>query len=265
MRNFTVNSLLIHDITQDIYTVGYYLHTPISGIDFPSIRLSSYNKPGEHGAIVPNQLYGGRSINLTGEIVGPSISTYYTNRRALQAAVRIVKNNFISLPLLCTFQTDDGLNLQTNTFASKMQMDEMYIQHGSFLVTLFAPDPNLYSQTLQTDTLPIGSHTSINGGDANTYPVITFVGSLTSPIITNAATGETFKLDVTITGGHSVVVDMLNKTIVLDGVTNYNLYFDSSNTWLSFVPGNNALSLATSSGGDTGHCSVSFRNSFVGT
>src|ERR1700719_1644344 len=112
MRNFTINSLLIHDITQDIFTVGYYLHTPISGIDFPSIRLSSYNKPGEHGAIVPNQLYGGRSVTLTGAIVGPSITQYGTNRRALEAAVRIVKNNFISLPLLSTFLTDDGLALQ---------------------------------------------------------------------------------------------------------------------------------------------------------
>lgn len=262
MQSLTLNNLLIHDITQ-ADGLGYALHTPITGIDFPTIRLASQDKPGEHGAIVSNQLYGGRQMTLTGIVWASSVSTYNSRRRSLQAAIRIVKNNFISLPLLCKFVTDDGLSLQFLCYASQFQLDEQELNHGNYLMGLFAPDPNFYNQTSTTHTIAVSATvTFANNGDANTYPVFTFNGPLTNPIITNTTTGETFKLDETILSSHSVVVDMQNKTIIRDGTINDMAAFDVANTWLSLVPGNNSISLTDSSG--AGNVSGTYRDAWIG-
>lgn len=261
MQSLTLNSLLIHDITQSD-GLGYAIHTPVSGIDFPAIRLASQDKPGEHGAILSNQLYGGRQVHLTGIVWGDTVSSYNSRRRALQACIRIVKNNFISLPLLCQFVTDDGLSLQFYCYASQFQLDEQEVTHGNYLMGLFAPDPNLYNQSTTTHSIAVGGATTFaDNGDANTYPVFTFNGPLTNPIITNAATGETFKLNEVIVTGHSVVVDMQNKTIVLDGTTNEMQAFDINNTWISLVPGNNSISLAATGAGNV---SGTYRDAWIG-
>lgn len=266
MRKFQIGSLVIHDITQDPYSIGYYLHTPISGIDFPAIRLASQDKPAEHGSIVAAQLYGGRAIVLTGKVIGSSVLTYNQNRRNLEAAIRIVKNNYISQPFLCKFTTDDGLDLQFYAFAQTFKLDEQVMQSGNFFLTLFAPDPYFYSQSLTTATIDLSTTPIMvtNNGDANSYPVLTFSNVLHHPIITNTDLSESFKLNVDIASTHAVVVDMAAKTIVFDATTNYNAYYDLANTWLSWLPGVNHLTLATTSGGDTGNVGISFRDAYVG-
>lgn len=266
MRNYTLNTLLIHDITQDQDSLGYGLHTPISGLDFPAIRLGTQDKPAEHGSIVAAQLYGGRPVTLTGIVSGKTLLSYNTNRHAIQAAARIVKNNYISQSFINKFTTDDGLALQFYAWTQRFQLDEQFMQHGNFFLTLFAQDPYLYSQTLKTSSISLGTTPIIvtNAGDANSYPVLTFNGPLHHPTITNTDLSEAFKLNVDIAVGHSVVVDMLAKTIVFDGTTNYAAYFDINNTWLSWIPGDNHISLTTTNGGDTGNVSIAFRDAFVG-
>lgn len=262
MQSFILNTITIHDITASD-DLGFAIHTPVAGIDFPAIRLASQDKPGEHGAIISNQLYGGRSVSLTGIVWADTVSEFNIRRRTFQAQIRIVKNNFISLPILCKFVTDDGLSLQFYAYASSFQMQEEELTHAQWMLTLFAPDPNFYNQSSTSLVIsPASSQTFTNNGDANSYPVFTFTGPLTNPIITNAATGEVFKLDETIGGGHSVVVDMQNKTIVLDGTTNDMAAFDANNTWLSFVPGNNSVSLTVSSGG--GSVTGVFSDAWIG-
>src|SRR3954453_13860225 len=89
----------------------------------------------------------------------------------------------------------------------------------------------------KTITFTGGSVTVNNAGDSNTFPVVTFNGPLTSPYINNTTTGEVFKVNRTLASGEVVVVDMQNKTMVLNATTNALQYFDSTNTWLSLTPG----------------------------
>lgn len=287
MRTFTANDLLLHDIAQ-IDSLGYGIHTPVDGLDFPAIRLSSYDKPGEHGAEVSNQLYGARQVDLTGIVFGDTIVSYNERRRALQAAFRIVRNNYISLPILCKFKNDDGLDLQFYAYLKdKVKMAEEWLNHANWFVTLFAPDPNLYAQLLQTVTLALtgvggsiypviypvtygtggagGSAVCTNNGDANTWPIITLSGQLTNPIITDLATNETFLFNGTIASGDTLVIDMQKKTMVLNATTNAMSGFAQTNTWLSFVPGVNTIILTTDDIADDGSLSIAFHDAYIGS
>lgn len=262
MKKFEIGSLKIHDTTQSLETVGYAVHNNIEGLDFPEIRLASQDKPLEHGALVSGQLYGGRAVTLTGVVYGTTVLSFNSKRRALEAAIRIIKNNYISQQLLCKLTSQDGLLLQFYAYARKFRMNIEQLNKADFLLELFAPDPNLYAQTGQNITIGVGSGAVTNNGDSNSWPIIYFNGPLTNPEITNTTLGESFKLNTTIGGGHLVAVDMQQKTILYDNVTNYMDTFDIDNTWLSWIPGANNLTLAVDAGG--GNMLVSFRDAYVG-
>ena len=262
MRKFTIGSLVVHDVTQSIESLGYAIHIPVDGLDFPLIRLATQDKPLEHGALVSGHLYGGRLISLTGLVYGITTLAHNANRRALEAAIRIIKNNYISQQILCLLTTDDGLLLQTNAQPQKFKMAIETRNKSKFLLDLFASDPNLYNQTLTAVTLGVGSGSVTNNGDSNSYPVLRFNGPLTDPILTNTTLSESFKLNVVLGGGDYITVDMAAKTIVFNGITNYMDKFDIANTWLSWIPGLNNLTLAVSAG--AGNVLINFRDAYVG-
>src|SRR5689334_18804104 len=116
MKNITLGSLTIHNTAASIdYAVMDH-----SGFDSPDIRLANYLRPGEHGAVVSNQLYGGRTIILQGRIAGSSMAAYQQNRRSLQNTLRIIKDaSAVSQPVLLKFQTTDDLTLQASIYAAK--------------------------------------------------------------------------------------------------------------------------------------------------
>ncbi len=267
-------------------TIGYVVNSH-DGFDSPDVRLSSYNRPGEHGSVVTNQLYGGRTISLQGRIAAPTTTLYQQRRRDLQNALRIVKDsNAVSQPILLKFQTTDDLLLQTYIYAAKkLQFKERSPIFSEFYLELFAADYNFYDQSAQVVTVspptgggavypviyPItyaaktgGSVTVNNAGDSNSFPVITFNGVLTSPYISNSTTGETFGVSVSLATGDTLVCDMQNKTMLLNSTTNALQYFVSTNTWLSLVPENNIITLGSGLSSDTGNVSITFRSAYIG-
>jgi Phage tail protein len=284
MKTIYLGSLQVHSNSDN--TIGYVVYNH-SGFDSPDVRLSQYNRPGEHGAVVTNQLYGGRTITLEGRIAAASTALYQQRRRDLQNALRIIKDaNAVSQPILLKFQTLDDLLLQTYIYAAtKLEFKERTPVFSEYYLELFASDYNFYDQSAQTSTLtppsgggvtyPIiypvtygastgGSVTVSNAGTSNTFPNVTFNGPLTSPYINNTTTGETFQINRTLVSGESIVVDMQNKTMVLNGSTNALQYFVSTNTWLSLIPGDNLVNLGSSLSSDTGNVSISFRSAYIG-
>lgn len=284
MQTITLNGLQIHSNTQNI---GFEVEMPISGLEYPGLRISPYVRPGEHGAIVPNEFYDGRTIQMTGRIYHPTIATFLQYRRNLQNAMRLIQNSLnIAQPLLLQFTTLDGLNLQTYVYpASPPQFIDRSLNHCKFILQFFAPDPNLYDQSTQQISISIpsgggvtypviypvtyaaktgGQATIVNVGDGDTFPVVTFVGPLTSPYIVNQTTGAVFKVNVTLGVGDVLVVDMANKTIVLNGTTNGMQYFDINNTWLSLQPGNNVITIGSALSADTGQAKFSYQNAYIG-
>ncbi len=283
MKHVSLGSLSIHSTSADL---GYVIYSH-SGFDSPDVRLSQYTRPGEHGSVVSNQLYGGRTIVLEGRIAGATMAEYQLRRRDLQNALRIVKDaRAVSQPILLKFQTTDDLLLQTYVYAAKkLEFKERSPIFCDFYLELFSADYNFYDQSSQVMTLsppsgggatfpaifPVvfsakvgGAVTINNAGDSNSFPVLTFSGVFTSPHLNNSTTGEVFKVNVSLSSGDVLVCDMHNKTMLLNGTTNALQYFDSANTWLSLIPGNNIVTLGTGLSNDTGTVRVEFRSAYIG-
>lgn len=283
-----LNGFQIHSNTVD---VGLVLYKNWQGLEGPDMRLSSYVRPGEHGAQISNQLYGGRTITLPGRIAARDITTYQSLRRKLMEALRIIKDaKAVSQPVLLTFTTMDGLQLQANVYLKDtLQLPTNSLENANFLISLFSPDAPLYSQSVSTYSISMPTTTGVvypviypvtypavnggqaavnNAGDMDTPMVIIFNGPLTSPFITNLTTGETFLIHYTIPAGQYIIVDTSKNpapSILLNGQSNMLQYFDLGNTWMELVPGNNNLKIGTSLTSDSGNVQVQFRSAYFGT
>ena len=215
MKSITIednlgNSLQIHN--QRLLDLGYLVGAPIEGLESPSIRTSSYNKPGEHGAVVSNQLYGERRVSLEGVIRGGAVN-HWGRRRDLQQILKINRdsdNQVIQKTIKIT--TDDDLDLQFDAVVNRLPLMPIRQPFSTrFLIDLFSPRFALESQTLNSETIdpPIGggaelpwempilfaavtggSENIINVGNAEAFPIITLNGPLTNPRIKNITTNK---------------------------------------------------------------------------
>jgi hypothetical protein len=282
MKSIYFNSLQIHANTG---SSTYVVKTPIEGLEFPEVRLSRYDRVGEYGAIVPNSLYGGRQITLSGYALASTVTAYEAARRALEGALGIQKdsNNKVQHATL-KFTTMDDLALQCEVQVRSFQMRVNNIIGGEWFLDLVSPDYQLYSQNLSSATLsrtvgggavlpwilPIifsastgGTVTANNAGTAETFPTVTITGPMTNPVISNLTLNRYIQLNLTINTGEQVVIDMKNKTITKGGQSVIqNKVAGSKFWWLN--PGDNSLQLQSSSGGDEGTVQVSFRNAYLG-
>jgi phage-related protein len=284
MKSIYIDSTQIHDyasVSNSIFT-----KIDIAGLEMPEIRLSSYEKAGEFGAFISNQLYGGRLITIEGGIYSTTQSTFESKRRALIDAIKISKDSD-SVPeaKILKFTTLDDLELQCNVFLRKFKMNKQKYCYADFMIEFYCPDIALEDQTASSSGLstlasggviyPIiypviygssaaGTQTITNNGTSEAWPVITITGVITDPIITNTTTGKYMSLDITVGSGDTLVIDMKNKTIVLNGTTNSLSTKALASEWWWLEPGDNEVTLATGSGGDDGNVTIAYRDSYLG-
>lgn len=266
-----------------------FILVEIAGLETPLTRLPRYNLPGSSGAFISNALYGERAIKITGILNAPDgqPTTYLTNRTALINALAYSRDNSGNLqPQTLTITLANGQILTTNVYvdhplAMKFSSDQN--DYEDFLITLVAPDPNLYSSVAQTTTisLPVGGGTAIptaiplslaassggsvvinNAGSVASYPTITLTAPLTNPYITNQRTGAFLKINYTLNiGDQSLVIDCQTQTI-MQGVNNKTGIQSSDSTFWDLLSGNNTV--AFSAGGGSGTAQVSYYTTYLG-
>ena len=156
-----------------------------------------------------------------------------------------------------------------------------------FKLSLVAPDPNIYDnsaggaltaslsrQSAGGVTWPItwpitwtgaGAPTVIaNSGNIVVYPTVTLTGVMTNPTITNSTVGQFFTLQgLTTVAGDVVVIDMLNRTVLLNGGSVLP-YMTSASNWLPLLPGNNSMILSTTGSSDTVTGTLSWQAAYRG-
>lgn len=283
MKNIYIDGLQIHTNTGNI---GYAVHTPVQGLDMATIRLSSYEKIGEHGAFISNQLYGERLITLEGYIYAQDLPTFNLRRRALSNIIQINKDaNSVPVPHLVQFTTMDDVALQFYGYLKSFKMDMTLLTKADFQLQLFCPDFSLDNQFLTTTALgtvsPVGGCiipiiipavldpavggvvNCVNNGDCDAYPIITLNGPLTDPIIESDTLNRFIALNLTLAVGESVVIDMKNKTIMKGTTPIFSDVIAGSN-WFWLIPGSNLISLITSNTGDAGNASIAYRDAYLG-
>lgn len=289
-----INTFFIDDFVEELQInsptdslqLGYLLATPIEGLDTPPIRMSSYNRVGENGLVIPSAFYDGRVITIPGTIYANNPTDYLQRRKDLSYVCRILKDaNGYPVSQKFRFTTCD---------------DEEYFFYGRpkvtfaitankmvrFLLTITCPDPFIYQAEAQSSgsisvpipggalypaTYPLtyapssgGSGSLTIDGNEATYPILTLTGIVTDPYIVNQATGEFMQLDVTTAeAGDVIVINMAEKTITLNGTSILSAKIGDS-TWWSLVPGLNNIQFSTSSTSDTGSLSIAWFNALLG-
>jgi hypothetical protein len=287
MKNAYLNTLQIHDNQNNI---GFWLKPNIQGLEAPSIRLSSFERPNFDGAFVPNQLYGGRAITLEGKVSGGgSGTTYRTRRRQLEAVTRIYRPGGVLTPLTFKFKTMDDLELQVDVYVRKFEMPDKFLTGGNYKLDLFAPDIRLLSQELHQETLSIFSgggmpipmpipmdmsaggtiETTINNaGDTGALPFFVIQGPIEDPTISNQTTGESFSLDYLLaTADEFITVDVETRTVLYYADANtagVNIRDKFSGDWFEIASGNNSIKLVVADTADTGYALIRWRDAWLG-
>ncbi|SIS11295.1 phage distal tail protein [Williamsia sterculiae] len=276
----TLNGLTLNDPNSGL---GIYLDEPIDGLGLAPIRTSTGTYSGRDGGYVGAQFYGMRLITFTGSLFSSAgAAGVEANRRALIAAAS-------ASAIALTIVTKAGNSYLINCYIDSLDIPvRKSINYAPFKLTLIAPDPTIYDNSTggantATVNLSIGGGvtwpiawtpvvwapgaqpTTINNtGTVPTYPVITLTNQMSSPMIMNKTTGQFFTLSgLTTAAGDIVVIDMKNRTVLLNGGSILP-YMTSASTWWSLVPGNNSVALSTNNSTDTVVATVSYRTGYQG-
>lgn len=284
MKTMYVDSYKIHDNSAH---VGLFVQTPVEGLESPEIRLNSYDRSGEHGGRVSNQLYGGRLITLRGQAYATTPAGYEALRRSFMSYFRIQKTSTGKpLPRSLKFTTLDDLALQVDCYTVKMpKFQRTEVTSGKFILNLYAPDFEIKAQALTASNIavPIGGGVAYpviypvvygaetggtlianNNGTCETYPTVVLNGPLNNPIITNTTLGRSIELNLTLTASDQIIIDMRAKTIVQNGSTNVISYISSGSRYWWLEPGANTITFRTSSTSDTGTAQLQYRDAYLG-
>jgi hypothetical protein len=275
----SVNGLVLNDPNNPN---GIYLDEPIDGLGLPPIRTTSADYSGRDGGYVGSQFYSSRLITLTGFIFASTPTALEASRRALAAAVASP-----TVTLLIT--TNGGSQYLLNCNVSSLDMPILRtFNKAAFNLTLIAPDPTIYDNSasgLMSVTVnpargggitwPIawtpvvwaaGSlpTTIVITGNVTLYPVITLTDQMTNPTIMNQTTGQFFSLTgLTTSLGDRLVIDMKNRTVLLNGGSVLP-FVTTTSSWWPLLPGNNTINLNTANSADTTVATVQWRSGYRG-
>lgn len=263
---------------------GNFIITGVTGLGSADIRTSSFLFSGRSGGLVTDQLLGFRQIDITGKIgeVGGTRDQHKLDRDAMLSSMPLGT----TFPVYITTFSGDTYRVDVNLTDLKLE----YLPSGymsDYLIQLTAGDPLFYSTdggdeqtaTVQRTAdsggyvtpyiLPVeweqgGAPTSvINSGNAVVYPVITIFDTAHDPILTNQATGEQFAMSINVNDGDELVIDMLNRTVKLNGSDVIGNKVDGS-VWWGLVVGDNPIRFDTDTGLDNAYAEVVWRNGVTG-
>jgi hypothetical protein len=111
-----------------------------------------------------------------------------------------------------------------------------------------------WGSSISNGTLSLG-----NTGNADAWPVFTFVGPLTMPMVTNNATGQALAYSGTLAAGDSVVVTTspFGRSVLLSGADRFTLMTSAS--WFPIPPGS-TVTVAFAASAGSGSLSASWRS-----
>lgn len=232
----------------------------------PVIRNQDDNRGYADGMFTGRDFLGGRTISIIFNTFGSGATSAQTNLNTIQRVLLPQTSGttplYFKLPAQPT--SEQYINARVRGFRTTIDPDYTY----GFItsqVEFFCPDPRYYDNNTQTATMlytpPSGrvydrtynlvygggsgtlSTTISNSGWVDTYPTITLVGPIINPILGNSTQNATLPFNVNMSASDTLVVDLYNKLITLNGNPARNLLTSGTSTWFSAQPGNNIFTL----------------------
>lgn len=254
----------------------------------PSPRAVVENRPGDHGAVDSTRFYGPRSIELVGHVRGSDHQAMVSAVDNLMGRLALGSTHVLRFrrlgdgqDLRCTVRVDSSVDMQVGEHPGP------YTPWG---VSLLAPDPRLYSDTLTVASYDptdagsdglvfplgfplvfgaedgVGVLTVENAGTVSTPPVLTVTGPVTNPAIDNETLGLSVRTqNCGLASGDTLVVDVAERVVRLNGTTSRPDLVDTARThWWELAPGLNRLRMRGSGMVSTEtELEVSFRSAHI--
>ncbi len=231
----------------------------VDGLEsLPDLRTQDDNRGYNDGMFSGRDFLSGRTITITTKTFAGNGNNAQQNFRLLQAAL-VPQQNGTTLMNFQLATTDSLKRIYARVRGRQTLVDPDYTygyirsQHS-----FFCPDPAYYEDTATTANLSpvsalgrtydrtynltygggsLNNATAItNNGNWTTYPVITISGPVVNPTIGNITTGQYMTVNANITNTDSLVIDLYQKTITLNGASARNLLAGNSQ-WFGAPPG----------------------------
>lgn len=232
----------------------------ISGLDSAPPRSTERDHEGADGGFMDAEFEKGRPIALEGTVyaVNTELQPYLDKLKANWAVSRTLVPLYFKTPGVTErvlFVKPLGCRYD---FEQAARLDQADIQFQAF-----AEDPRVYDSTLVSVNIyqgeqvtngrsyprsypyGYGATTSIVGtnltvdGNRPTPPVYTMTGPIDRPRIVNETTGESMFFDISLSATDSLVVDVKNRTVLLNGQNRRSVLRYAN--WLFLQPGLNFI------------------------
>lgn len=247
----------------------------LEGFEYADVREVIEDVAGDDGAIYITSKFGRRRFSWSGDLVSAVV---YELRREMLSVLRQTGRM-----KLIKFTTYDDLDLQVEAEIVKVLNPYTHSIH-TYLIEAIAPDPRFYSQseteyeTAQTVVsggsaipadVPMSLYSAgievadaINVGNEVTDPVFKVHGPGTFFTVGNQETGEVFTLDYTLNDEEYIEIDVKNRTVKLNGVT--NTYSAFSGDFWQLQPGGNTIRFVASGLGVETLLTITYRDAYNG-
>lgn len=263
----------------------FQITPPLSGLTSPDIRTGDGLYAGVDGGYVSSQLYGFRNIVISGFYIGKTCQEADELRQQLMSELHI---RYLYPIFITSFS---GKHYFVEGYITDRRSDITNPTSGEFQITIHCPDPIIYDggdgiasdsawfeQTFYKEQ-PGGFNieyqvpvqwvtgqmaTNIeNLGTVAAYPIITLSGKFTNPKITNLTTNEFIELERETTVSDTIVIDMKERIITLNGVSiASSRTIDSS--WWTLLQGNNKIVLETNNSSDNNFGTIKYKVGYLG-
>lgn len=238
----------------------------VDGLEsLPEIRNQDDNRGYNDGMFTGRDFLGGRQVVIT-------MKTFAGNGNSAQQNFRLLQNALLpqqqgTTPLYFLLATTDGQKVINARVRARQTLIDPDYTYGYIRsqYTFFAPDPRYYDDPSTTSslipTVALGrtydrtynlvygggsaGTTVYNTGNTTTYPLVTITGPITNPTIANGTTGEYITVNTTLTASDTMIIDLYEKTITINGSYARNLLAGNSQ-WFGCAPGNTTISFTGS-------------------
>jgi hypothetical protein len=251
--------------------------TKVGGLDSAPYRETIRDHEGADGGFIDAEFEQGRDLSVEGTVFATvgNIETFLDSLKANFAPVKTPIPFYFKPPGVnqrLLFVKPRGCRYDQDIAQRTGQTPIQFL--------MYAEDPRIYDDNLFSLVVafggiattgfgfsfgfnlsfgavvpPIGVNV-FNGGNRATPAILTLAGPLVDPRIINDTSGKTLPFSITLEAGDVLVIDLLNRTVVLNGSTNKRASLLSSD-WFLFDPGNTFIRFGGASG--TGTLTVSYR------
>lgn len=256
------DDLKVHD-TAALATMVYALKAAKRTL---TPRVDVRPRASRHGMIDRTSLWGGQVFDLAMRVDDPGGSPVVTGD-----AYDLLRAKFdLEGPVVFKFRRRGRLEDERALVNLASSWDDSaagWAPSVHAAVSLSGEDPRIYSDALKSAsydpsaamagggaaiplvfplvfTTTTATHiTVLNVGTAKSPPIFTVEGPALDPTIDNDSTGESIFLDVSLGSGDTVVVDVENREVYLNGEIHREIFDARQSTWFEIWPGTNQLRL----------------------